>query len=62
MIRDSRIEEVMKLPRDGKWATLKDALTHYKISYAILYMRIRMGKVRAVNWRGITFVELEKEK
>ena len=57
MIKDLRIETVENLPNKGEgWKTLKEAGESLNLPYTTLYQKIRHGNIKAVNWRGITFV------
>ena len=64
MIKDRRIEEVKDLPNNEgeNWFTIQETIEELKISYASLYQKIRYGKIKAVNWRGITFISLKKKE
>ena len=47
---------------NGNWKTVKEAIEELNISYSCLYMKIRLGNIKAINWRGITFVLVEDKK
>ena len=61
MIRDLRIKKIEMFP-NGNWKTVKEAIEELNISYSCLYMKIRLGNIKAINWRGITFVLVEDKK
>ena len=58
MIKDKRIKKVEDVPGKGQWLTISSASKKLKIPYNTLYYRVRAGDIEAINWQGITLINV----
>jgi hypothetical protein len=58
MIKDTRIKQVREIPKEGTWLPIPSAMEKLGLSYNSLYQKVRLGSIGAINWQGVTLINI----
>jgi hypothetical protein len=58
MIKDTRIKQVKEIPKEGIWLPIPSAMEKLGLSYNSLYQKVRLGSIEAINWQGVTLINI----